>query len=79
MHLNKSDLQSVNTIPLPIKNLNTIVYHTSRKLSMFLFDLIKKVIKITLFKRKEVRFAKNRYLFPVSKTPDMAMDVLLLQ
>jgi len=26
-----------------------------------------------------VHFAKNRYLFPVSKTPDMAMDLLLLQ
>jgi len=46
---------------------------------MFLFDLIEKVIKIALFKRKGVRFAKNRYLFSVSKTPDMAMDLLLLQ
>jgi hypothetical protein len=46
---------------------------------MFLFDLIEKVIKIALLKRKGVHFAKNRYLLPVSKTPDMAMDLLLLQ
>jgi len=37
---------------LRLKNLNTIIYHTSGYLSIFLFDLIKKVIKIALLKRK---------------------------
>jgi len=46
---------------------------------MILFDLIRKVTKIALFKRKKgVHLAKNRYLFSVSKAPDMAMDLLLL-
>ncbi len=45
---------------------------------MFLFDLIKKVTKIALLKRKEVYFAKNRYLYSISQTSDMAMVLLLL-
>jgi len=59
-------LQSVNAVPSP-KYLNTIIYHTSRYLSMILFDLIRKVTKIALFKRRECTLQKIDIFFPSLK------------
>jgi len=57
----------VLTLFFYLKNLNIIIYHTSRCLSIFLFDLSEKVIKITLSKNKECILQKLDIFFPSLK------------